>query len=49
MTAKPQLGFWPICNLFDKPYAGYENGDARQVTRYNLFGRHVLHGCNYKF
>ena len=38
-----------VVNLFNKPYEEYQNNDYRQVTRYDLFGRQVLLGFNYKF
>ena len=38
-----------VKNLFNTPYEEYQNNDLRQVTKYDLFGRHILLGFNYKF
>ncbi len=38
-----------IKNVFNTPYVEFQNDDLRQVTKYDLFGRHILLGFNYKF
>lgn len=38
-----------INNLTDEPFTSYLNGDERQVRDYQVYGRNLMLGVNYKF